>query len=111
MSMELRPEVAAFAQLMEAKLREKDHKGGWKDCPQGYLFRRLGEEKVELRNAWNRRADWLGLGHAGAGGPERWARIMGREAASVANFAMMIADRCGALTALPGEPAPEEAKK
>jgi hypothetical protein len=28
---EVRPEVAAFARLMEYKLRLNDHKGGWKD--------------------------------------------------------------------------------
>lgn len=49
--MKLRREVAAFAQLMEAKLREHDHKGGWKYESTTYLSRRLGNELQELREA------------------------------------------------------------
>jgi len=46
--LELRPEVAAFAQLMERALRDNDHKGGWQECSLPSLIRRLGEETAEL---------------------------------------------------------------
>ena len=32
--MTLRPEVAEFAQVMEHKLRQNDHKGGWQGMGQ-----------------------------------------------------------------------------
>ncbi len=76
---QLRPEVRAFAGLMEAKLRENDHKPGWKHDDPYALFRRLCEEVGELRAA-------LKKPFAVAG-----------ETADVANFAMMIADVCGWL--------------
>ena len=84
--MDLRPEVAAFAKAMEAKLKENDHKGGWnrgEDTPDE-LMARLLEEAEELENALHpmRKRD-----------PKRILR----EAADVANFAMMVADVCGAL--------------
>lgn len=79
----LRPEVEAFAQAMERELRANDHKPGWgKDNPWD-LQRRLLEEAKELEDAW---------GNKFLTGLEILA-----EAADVANFAMMIADVCGAL--------------
>jgi hypothetical protein len=52
----LRPEVAAFALLMEAKLREKDGEHGgssWKGRPDlvEWMFKRLGDEVRELSEA------------------------------------------------------------
>ncbi len=88
----VRPEVAAFALLMEAKLREKDHRGGWDECTTAWLMSRLREEAKELAGELSRRTDFDGE-------EDRWARLIGREAADVANFAMMIADVCGALAA------------
>ena len=44
----LRPEVQRFAELMEVKLRENDHKGGWDECGNGYLKRRMRTELREL---------------------------------------------------------------
>src|ERR1039458_4669935 len=48
--MKLRPEVAAFAQMMEKKLRSNDHKGkaGWKSADTQYLLARLCDETGEL---------------------------------------------------------------
>ena len=92
---DVRPEVAAFALLMEAKLRENDHKGGWRRCTTTYLSRRLGNELEELRavvSAFNK-ADSACDGEA----VEVLALAVGREAADVANFAMMLADLCDAL--------------
>lgn len=77
--MELRKEVAEFAETMEAELRENDHKGGWLEMSTGALMERLVEETDELRDAL----------HEGATLDDIMA-----EAADVANFAMMIADVC-----------------
>lgn len=76
----LRPEVLAFARLMERQLRANDHKPGWKNDTPVALMRRLEEEAQELNGA---------LG---------WSPVeVALEAADVANFAMMIADVCGCL--------------
>lgn len=72
-----RNEVKEFAEQMEIKLRENDHKGGWKNCSYDYLFSRIQEELDELYQAVMNGA--------------RYAVIM-REAADVGNFAMMISD-------------------
>lgn len=87
-----RPEVVAFANLMEAQLRANDHKGGWRGDTAAALHNRLLEEAEELFDALNWRSAFLGDAD-----PER----IGSEAADVANFAMMIADVCGALAATP----------
>ena len=85
-----RPEVRAFADLMEQQLRANDHKGGWKDCKPLELWRRIGEESHELfLEIWRDRS----IEDPVPADPGR----VGREAADVANFAMMIADVCGAL--------------
>lgn len=78
----LSPEVLSFAQLMQIKLDENSHKGGWDQCHIGYLMQRLEEEMGELKDA---------LSDANEG------EEVGLEAADVANFAMMIADRTGWL--------------
>lgn len=90
-----RPEVMAFADLMEAQLRANDHKGGWKGCDPHWLHDRLLEEAAELQDAGRWKSD--GLGVQGC-----YARAVAREAADVANFAMMIADVCGGLPAESG---------
>lgn len=73
-----RPVVLWFAAEMEAKLRENDHKGGWSECTVGYLVERLREETVELEMALDAKP----------------FDVVIREAADVANFAMMLADLC-----------------
>ncbi len=73
-----REAVHTFAISMIAELDANDHKGGWQHCSIGYLTRRLGNELAELRAAIRRK--------------EPGARIRS-EAADIANFAMMIADR------------------
>jgi len=85
---EPRPQVRQFADLMEARLKANDHKAGWRGERLPYLFRRLREETDELFEAMRPSADWRMAPEA-----------VGREAADVANFAMMIADICGALAA------------
>lgn len=82
----LRPEVAAFAMLMEEKLLLNDHRPGWKNDDVLALIARLHEETRELVRAIGEGVD-----------PAVVHAEIGREAADVANFAMMIADVCGAL--------------
>ena len=86
--MKLRPEVQAFAEMMEAKLQENDDKGGWQHMGSAEVFVRLIEEAGELAALVDRRR---GLP------PAAWRAKLGSEAADVANFAMMLADVCGAL--------------
>ena len=45
---ELRPDVQWFAEQMELKLRENDHKGGWEGVTPLWLMARLREELDEL---------------------------------------------------------------
>lgn len=87
-----RREVEAFADAMEAQLRANDHKGGWKmDKPED-LFVRLTEEASELDHEIAQKYIRETLFDP--------SEVV-KEAADVANFAMMIADVCGALRPTP----------
>jgi NTP pyrophosphatase (non-canonical NTP hydrolase) len=77
MKMEVRQEVKRFAEVMERKLQENDHKGGWRGEHPAWLLGRLLEEISELEEAL-RQAN---------------RRAIERECADIANFAMMIADQ------------------
>ncbi|MGC1304769.1 MAG: hypothetical protein WA840_20560 [Caulobacteraceae bacterium] len=94
-----RPEVVAFANLMERQLRANAHKPGWKSDRADALFVRLREEAEELRWALvsDQTYDTSDRGARLTPEQHRMGRV-GREAADVANFAMMIADVCGALS-------------
>lgn len=83
---DVRPEVKAFAVLMEQRLRANDHKGGWKDCSPGHLYEKFVEERWEFEQVLVRA--WLITFPAEA---------VGHEAADVANLAMMNCDHYGAL--------------
>lgn len=72
-----RPEVNWFAKQMELKLRANDHKRHWSEVHLDYLIDRLFQEANEL---------WRAIQNG-----EPAANIV-KEAADVANFAMMIAD-------------------
>lgn len=76
MSLQLRSVVRLFAEMMEARLRANNHKPGWRNDDLHDLLFRLQEEREELIIAM--------LGED--------ADAVLREAADVANFAMMIAD-------------------
>lgn len=91
-----RPEVRAFADLMEAQLKANDHKPGWKGDDPNALWSRLSDEALELTEE--------------VGDSARDPILVGKEAADVANFAMMIADVCGALST-PTKPPSEDALK
>lgn len=84
--LKVRPAVRWFAEQMEAKLRENDHKGGW--IGHDGLLTRLREETDELYDAIVRH-------EAGVIAPNTHPDQVTREAADVANFAMMIADNYG----------------
>lgn len=86
--MDVRPEVRAFAAIMERKLRKHDDWPGWKDCDRWWLLDALREHVRKL--------DGLLFGQ------DEPARVA-EAAADCANYAMMIADVAGGLT--PPEPA------
>lgn len=69
----LRSSVKWFAQLMEQKLRDNDHKDHWSYSTEGYLIGRITDEYAELKRAksFNDKIE---------------------ECVDIANFAMMIAD-------------------
>jgi NTP pyrophosphatase (non-canonical NTP hydrolase) len=83
-----RASVQAFAMAMEVGLRANDYKGGWEWEQPGHLMERLREETDELEAALE---DWSNFA-----APELLERIR-KEAADVANFAMMIAQQAGDL--------------
>jgi NTP pyrophosphatase (non-canonical NTP hydrolase) len=85
----VRPEVTAFAMLMERELRANDHKTSWRKMSIHDLEKRLREEVDELSDA----SRW----RSGGTTEGSYARHLGSECADVANFAMMIADVAGAL--------------
>jgi len=74
MSLKPRERVYEFAQLMESKLQNNDHKGGWKLDEYSDLLRKLKNEVEELEMALINRDGAV------------------NEAVDVANYAMMIAD-------------------
>jgi NTP pyrophosphatase (non-canonical NTP hydrolase) len=103
----LRPEVARFAQDMEQQLRANDHKPGWQRDEWQALLKRLREETSELKDAIYaaRTTD------VEAPAAPRLRASVRKEAADVANFAMMLAENEG-VTAVDcsGEAAPGAAK-
>lgn len=84
--MELREEVRQFGELMEERLRENDHKGGWQDESAGWLLGRLLQEVRELEIVLSQRVSL---------DPDVFKQLVAHEAADVANFAMFICDVCG----------------
>lgn len=73
-----RPCVQRFAIEMERQLAANDHKPGWESDTQESLLKRLDEETIELAEELY--------------SPEREGSKVIKEAADVANFAMMIAE-------------------
>lgn len=73
----MREDVKWFAEQMESKLQENDHKGGWEECDPFWLLDRLKEEIFELKLSMARQEN----------------EDVIKECADVANFAMMIADK------------------
>jgi hypothetical protein len=78
----MREEVLRFAVWMELKLRENEHKGGWKNDYVEDLLDRVDDELGEFRKTFT---------------PDSAAR----EGADVANFVMMVVDQMGGLVVTP----------
>jgi NTP pyrophosphatase (non-canonical NTP hydrolase) len=95
-----RPEVIAFADAMESKLRQNDWKGGWKDDSPGQLMERVREEFAEFHTAHL----------AYPRGTDAYKSNLRDEGADVANMVMMVLD--AALAASQAErPAVKEGDK
>lgn len=92
--MKPRKEIEWFAQEMEGKLRENDHKGGWEGCRFSELFPRLRDETDELLV----KAHPLQLDTTAEKLTRADACELIRECADIANFAMMLADNIRAKT-------------
>lgn len=86
-ALELRPAVAWFAQMMEAKLRTCDYKGGWKGMSIWPLVSGIQDELRELQVEHSIVEDDRRYGRA----PSNLDRVVA-EAVDVANYAMMVAD-------------------
>lgn len=89
----LRGEIRIFANEMERQLRLNEHKGGWKDCDLKWLYSELSNHLEELKR-FTRADSKSTLAYPGK------VAILDN-AADVANFAMMIADVCGARRRAP----------
>jgi len=87
--------VLAFAEAMEERLAANDHKGGWFREDPEWLMDRLYEEVRELASEIHERSHRK---------PDL-VKIR-REAADVSNFALMVADRLGAIPILTKPPRP-----
>lgn len=99
MTIELRPEVQRFAELMELKLRANEHKGGWEEDEAHALIERAREEIKELEEAVTSEAYAYVTGRS----TPAMRRTIADEAAAVANFMLMVADVCRGL-GKPGDP-------
>jgi len=88
-----RPEVIAFADAMESKLRQNDWKGGWKDDSPGQLMERVREEFREFQAAHL----------AYPRGTDAYKSNLRDEGADVANMVMMVLDVNDALAASQAE--------
>ncbi|NRF91492.1 hypothetical protein HQN89_10720 [Paenibacillus frigoriresistens] len=77
----MREQVKWFAEKMESRLAENDHKTGWEDCEREFLLQRLESNFHDL---------WAGLqAHGSFFDAERVIR----KATNIANFSMMVADQ------------------
>lgn len=89
-----RPEVVAFADAMERKLRANDWKGGWKDFAPGALMDRVREEFGEAQRAYL----------AYPRDTDEYRQNLLDESADVANMLMMVCDVVGAIATPLREP-------
>ena len=87
--------ISRFSTLMLEKLAANRDKPHWSECDTDWLFERLHEEHVELGEAVETYFTALGRLNTRRGTDlEVWEaeQAVRREAADVANFAMMIAE-------------------
>ena len=109
-----RPPVAWFAEVMERKLKENDHKGGWDEESIWSLMARIAEEFSEVYEAAlpkpfrSQVTTWLiitaarQIGGQGHFTPIANPELAIDELADVANFCMMVADRLHRNAYTPG---------
>lgn len=85
----VRKEVEWFASVMEGVLQDNDERGGWSKCSMFWLLERIEEQVKSAREAVVelsvKRFEGLEAGNE--------FRVLIKEAADIANFAMMVADR------------------
>jgi len=102
----IRPELQWFAGMMEDKLSKNDWKGGWQNFSLPDLLKKLQGEVQELTDAINDML-WVATYNHFYGSDMPMSVPVNRvimEAADVANFAMMAAERSNAgLKAKEGE--------
>ncbi|MEW9578589.1 hypothetical protein U9K47_25090 [Bacillus toyonensis] len=79
-----RGSIRWFAEHMESKLSENDHKGGWEEDTADDLLEKLKAELVELKGELE--PDLV------PSSVPVWSANIIRECADIANYAMMIAD-------------------
>jgi len=92
-----RDAVNWFAEKMEEKLKENDHKGGWYKCEVEWLFKRLKQECDEFENLYNQRL-WSMQGRSASENislRDVSDEAMVKECCDISNFSMMIADKFG----------------
>ena len=72
----MRPEMKRFAELMEAKLKENDFKGGWQNDTSGELYSKLARqfEKIGICTSTSN------------------VKIVREICVNIANYAMMMTD-------------------
>lgn len=95
----VRGQVAYFAQLMELVLRDNDNKPGWSKCTPLWLHAKLTEEIGELGKLLT------GLYHPTDSQPYQMSeeqcqkvRLAMKEAIDIGNVAMMLADVLSEMT-------------
>lgn len=79
-----RGSIRWFAEHMESKLKENDHKGGWEENTVDDLFEKMKIEIIELQEELESDSIPSSI--------PVWSANIIRECADIANFAMMIAD-------------------
>ncbi len=92
---ESRDSVKSFSMLMEAVLRDNDHKGGWLECSPLWLLAKLNEEVGELGRAIAIEYHPSGrklLDYPDTNGGHGMTNNLVRECVDIANVAMMLAD-------------------
>lgn len=84
----------AFQRVMWDKLHANRHKGAWTGHLPEYLLQRVREETDEMAKALHDLKQCV----PGSAREREMQSALTKEAADVANFAMMLADVCGGLT-------------
>lgn len=71
---EVRHEIGLFSEEMEKQLKANDHRGGWHDCTNEYLFHQMSRHYARIRNRSVSHSEFQ------------------RRCVNIANYAMMLFD-------------------